>query len=37
MSHVHCFISQLVTVPTEYPDCCPYIVQYIAIYSKTRD
>jgi hypothetical protein len=24
----HCFISQLVTVQTDYPDCCPYIVQY---------
>jgi hypothetical protein len=31
-SQAHCFISQLVTVQTDYPDCCPYIVQYIATY-----
>jgi hypothetical protein len=24
----HCFISRLVTVRTDYGDCCPYIVQY---------
>ena len=34
---MHCFISQLVTVQTDYPDCCPYIVQYIAIYSTPVD
>jgi len=27
----------LVTVQTDYPPCCPYIVQYIAQYSATRD
>ena len=32
-SHAHCFISQLVTVQTDYGDCYPYIVQYIAIHS----
>ena len=26
-------LPKLVTVQTDYPDCCPYIVQYIAIYS----
>ena len=35
-TQVPCFISQLVTVPTDYPDCCPYIVQYIAIYRDSR-
>ena len=27
-SRVRCFTSQLVTVQTNYGDCCPYIVQY---------
>ena len=34
-NHIHhkCpVLPKLVTVQTDYPDCCPYIVQYIAIY-----
>ena len=27
-SATHCFVSQLVTVQTDFGDCCPYIVQY---------
>ena len=34
-AHHKCAVLSLtlVTVQTDYPDCCPYIVQYIAIYS----
>ena len=36
-AHMHCFISQLVTVQTDYPPCCPYIVQHGAIHSKMEE
>jgi hypothetical protein len=31
--HTCTVLPKLVTVQTDYGDCCPYIVQYIAIYS----
>ena len=30
--HKRTVLPKLVPVQTDYPDCCPYIVQYIAIY-----
>mgnify|MGYP006095706179 CR=1 FL=1 len=36
--HIRAVLSlTLVTVQTDYPDCCPYIVQYIAMHSTPTD
>jgi tRNA A37 methylthiotransferase MiaB len=36
MYHKCTVLPKLVTVQTDYPDCCPYIVQYIAINSTPQ-